>query len=121
MHIATTGTWQVRVEHLNRDAQFLQPPLVKKRGVGPSPMTRQHRMLLDDLGGDIGNAPERASNTRGWKYAISLRHFSPYLYTVTFSRSPIVTRTFRSFVNTIKVSVRYCPLPLAGSALGCTD
>jgi hypothetical protein len=41
---------QVRVEHPNLDAQFLQPPPVQKRRVGASGMTRQHRMLLDDLG-----------------------------------------------------------------------
>jgi hypothetical protein len=39
---------QVRVEHLNLDAQFLQPPPVQKHGVGAHPMTRQHRMFLKE-------------------------------------------------------------------------
>jgi hypothetical protein len=33
--------------------------------------------------------PERASNTRGWKNAPALRHFSPYLFTLTRSCSLI--------------------------------
>jgi hypothetical protein len=41
---------QVRVEHLNLDAQFLQPIPVQKHGVGAHPVTRQHRILLDDVG-----------------------------------------------------------------------
>jgi hypothetical protein len=41
--------------------QFLQPPPVQKHGVGAHPMTRQHRMLLEDLGRGPGHAPERGS------------------------------------------------------------
>jgi hypothetical protein len=79
---------QVRVEHLNLDAQFLQPP-VQKHGVGAHPMTHQHRMLLDDVGCGLGHAPRRASNPRGWKNAPALRHFSPYLFTLTRCSGPV--------------------------------
>jgi hypothetical protein len=48
---------QVRVEHQNLDAQFLQPPPMQKHGVGAQPMTRQHRLLLDDVGCGLGRAP----------------------------------------------------------------
>jgi hypothetical protein len=72
---------QVRVENLNLNAQFLQPPSEQKHGVKARPMTRQHRMLLDDRGCGLGYTPERASNTRGRKNAPALRHFSPYLFT----------------------------------------
>jgi hypothetical protein len=44
-----------RVEDLNLDAQFLQPPLVQKNRVGAHPMTRQHSMLLDDLPCGLGH------------------------------------------------------------------
>jgi hypothetical protein len=43
---------QVRFENLDVDAPFLKPPPAQKHGIVASPMTRQHRMLLDDRGGD---------------------------------------------------------------------
>jgi hypothetical protein len=48
---------QFRVEHLNLNAQLLQPRPEPKNGGGASPMTRQHRMLLDDPGGGLERAP----------------------------------------------------------------
>jgi hypothetical protein len=45
---------QVGVEHLNLDAQFLQPPPVLKHRVGAHPMTCQNLMLPVDLGGSLG-------------------------------------------------------------------
>jgi hypothetical protein len=60
---------QVRVEHLNLDTEFLQPPPVQTQGVGANPVTRQHRKRLDDLSGGLGNTPERPSNTKGCNIA----------------------------------------------------
>jgi hypothetical protein len=58
---------KVRVEDLNLDAQFLQPPPgekhrvgahpVQNHRVGAHPVTRQQSMLLDDLGCGLGHAP----------------------------------------------------------------
>jgi hypothetical protein len=106
---------QLRVEHLKHDAQFLQSPPVQKHGVVASRITRQHRMLLDSLGGGLGHAAECASNVKGWNKELAGRQSLPYVFTVTSLRSPAVTRTCRSFANTINASeTGLAHRPLAG-------
>jgi hypothetical protein len=43
------------VEHLNVDAQFLQPCPVLKHGVGASAITRKRRILPDECDGGLGH------------------------------------------------------------------
>jgi hypothetical protein len=84
--------------------------LCRNMGVGAHPMTRQHRMLPDDLGCGLGHAPRARLYHQRLEKCTALEHFSPYLITLTHSRSPTATRTCRSFTNAMEVSAnRSCP------------
>jgi hypothetical protein len=62
---------QVRAEHLDLDARFLQPPPERKQGVGASPKARQHRRLLDDPGGALGHSAHARIRHQRLKQSVS--------------------------------------------------